>query len=66
MARRNVSAGEEKRKAKAKDCAHLETGLRYLFTPQMGQRVIAITYCKNCGKELSRESVSVNQQKRED
>jgi hypothetical protein len=49
-----------------KDCSHLETGLRYLFTPAMGQRVIAITYCRNCGKELSRESVTAGRRSAED
>jgi hypothetical protein len=59
MAPTGSGAGGERRKSKAKDCAHLETGLRYLFTPDMGRRVIAIAYCRNCGKELSRETVAV-------
>jgi hypothetical protein len=58
MAHKETGAGRGKRKSKIKDCAHPETGLRYLFTPTMGQKVMAITYCRNCGKELARESVS--------
>ncbi len=55
-------SGRAKGKRAGKECTHEETGTRYLFTPKMGEKVIAITYCKRCGKELSRESVSVKKE----
>jgi len=41
-----------------KGCGHKRTGTRFLFTPAKAKKVVALTYCKDCGKELSREPVS--------
>ena len=45
------------------ECAHPEKGVRYLFTPEMGKKVVAITYCKKCGRELAREPSTVAKDK---
>ena len=55
-------SGRVKGKRAEKECTHEEISTRYLFTPTMGEKVIAITYCKRCGNELSRETVSVKKE----
>ncbi len=40
-----------------KECPHKRTGTRYLFTPSRDKKVLAVTYCRDCGAELSREVV---------
>jgi hypothetical protein len=43
-----------------KRCSHKKTSIRYSFTPSDKTKVMAITYCKECGDELSREPLSTS------
>ena len=37
-------------------CEHTRRGTRYIFSPSADEKVIAVTYCKDCGEEISRSS----------
>ncbi len=43
---------------KNSNCQHKHTGTRYIFSPSAEKKVLAITYCKDCGKEIDREVVT--------
>jgi len=39
-------------------CQHKHLGIRYTFSPSAEKKILAVTYCKDCKKEISKEVVT--------